>query len=255
MMTSFRLRTRLVFLGFVFLLVGCAEEEVAPVAVAAPVDDDAGYFYLKTDNAVEFLTQYGKNNLETKVQITTTFGIIKLKLYEETPLHRANFLMLVKEGYFNDTYFYRVAKDFVIQGGNTDLEITQSKRSAIGKYAIPHEIQPLKLYHKRGALCAAREWQNNPEKMSDVYNFYIVQGVKMHKLHLDKLDREREWKIPANQRAKYTSSGGAPHLDGEHTVFGEVYEGLEVLKKIADVEVDAVEWPKVDIVMQVEVIE
>lgn len=243
-------------LASTFLILGCAEEET--VAAPKPVtttDDDDDYFFLKTENAVEFLTQYGKENPETKVQITTTFGVIKLKLYEETPLHRANFIMLVKKGYFNDTYFYRVAKDFVIQGGNTDMEQTQAKRTAIGRYSIPHEIQPLKFYHKKGALCAAREWENNPDKMSDVYNFYIVQGKKMHELHLDELDRDREWKIPSEQRSTYMSKGGAPHLDGEHTVFGEVYEGMDVIEKISQVEVDAVEWPKVDIVMQVEIIE
>jgi peptidyl-prolyl cis-trans isomerase B (cyclophilin B) len=255
MIKHFNTFSRFAILGFLFLLLGCSEDEVAPAPVAAPVVEDDGYFFLKTSNAVEFLTQYGKDNPETKVQITTVFGVMKLKLYEETPLHRANFLMLVKEGYFNDTYFYRVAKDFVIQGGNTDLELTQAKRTAIGKYTIPNEILPLKYYHKRGALCAAREWENNPDKMSDVYNFYIVQGKKMHELHLDDLDRDRDWKIPSEQRSMYMSRGGAPHLDGEHTVFGVVYEGLDVIAKIADVEVDGVEWPKVDIIMQVEVIE
>lgn len=116
---------------------------------------------------------------EKMVLISTEFGDIKIKLYNETPLHRDNFIKLAEKGFYNDLLFHRVIKDFMIQGGDPD-----SKNAAPGQmlgnggpgYEIPAEFNP-KFFHKKGALAAARESdQVNPEKKSSGSQFYLVQG-------------------------------------------------------------------------------
>lgn len=229
-------------------------DEPPPSVKPEPKKEEPKFFFLNSRNCVDYIKDYGAENPETKVQITTKFGVMKIRLYEETPLHRANFIMLVKKGYFNDSYFYRVAKNFIIQGGDSDSEAQESKRAAIGQYLLPHEMTP-EFFHKKGALCAARSYNKNPDKLSDPYNFYIVQGERVRDGYMDQVEEEYGIEIPAKLRQIYKTKGGAPHLDGEHTVFGEVYEGMSIIDKIAAVEVDNTEWPKDDIVMQVEIIE
>jgi len=179
---------------------------------------------LKRHNVEAFFTEYEKENQDTKVIIKTKFGDIKLRLYNNTPIHRANFIFLTKIGYFNTTVFYRVAKNFVIQGGNSDDIYTMKQRHKYGNYLIKPEFRSNRK-HKYGALAAAREWENNPNKLSSPFEFYIVQNKK-----------------------------GAHHLDNEHTVFGEVISGFAIIDKIANLEAGLDEWPKVDVYMTVEVI-
>ena len=208
---------------------------------------------ITNSNVVTVLTAFGKENIETKVLIKTRFGDMKIVLYDKTPLHRANFLMLVKKNYYTGTVFYRVVKDFIIQGGNTDQEETVLKRSLIGEYQIPNEINQ-KRFHKKGALASARGYDNNPNKISDPFNFYIVHGEKLSDQYLDTIESRNNYKFTPYQRNIYKTLGGTPHLDGEHTVFGEVIEGLKVIDKIANVKTDNIEWPINEIVMDVQVI-
>lgn len=248
----------------VILLGSCSEESSSPTvdapatttqeSKAAPSEPAREFPRLSSKNAKDFFLEYGKNNPETKVKITTRLGDIKIRLYEETPLHRASFIFLTKQGYYNDTYFYRVVQKFIVQGGDTDREVTAMKRDDIGQYTLPNEIQE-GLYHKKGAVCTARSWDNNPLKVSDPFNFYLVHGEQLHDDYLNRLERQDGKKFTPKQREVYSTVGGCAHLDGEHTVFGEIYEGFDVLDAIAAEEIDDVEWPKEDIVMQVEVIE
>ncbi|WP_405566153.1 peptidylprolyl isomerase [Polaribacter sp. Asnod6-C07] len=180
---------------------------------------------LNSSNTEAFLLEYGKQNPETRVIIKTKFGNIKLKLYEDVPVHRANFIFLTKIKYFNTTVIYRVAKNFVIQGGNSDNMYTQKQRRKYGNYLMKPEFRKNRK-HKYGALAAARQWENNPNKLSSPFEFYMV-----HKRN------------------------GAHHLDNEHTVFGEVISGFDTMDKISKVKVGVDEWPINDIQMTIEILE
>ena len=162
---------------------------------------------LNKDNTEAFLLEYGKQNPETKVIIKTKFGDIKLRLYKDVPVHRANFIFLTKIKYFNTTVIYRVAKNFVIQGGNSDNMYTQKQRRKYGNYLMKPEFRNNRK-HKYGALAAARQWEKNPNKLSSPFEFYMV-----------------------HQR------NGAHHLNNEHTVFGEVISGFDTMDKISKVKV------------------
>ena len=179
---------------------------------------------LNKHNVEAFFTEYEKKNKETKVIIKTDYGNIKLRLYNDTPIHRANFIFLTKIKYFDKTVFYRVAKNFVIQGGNSDEYDAMKHRYKYGNYLMKPEFRANRK-HKYGALAAAREWENNPDKLSSPFEFYIVQNRK-----------------------------GAHHLNNEHTVFGEVISGWETIDKISKLETDVKEWPLVDVNMKVEII-
>jgi cyclophilin family peptidyl-prolyl cis-trans isomerase len=173
------------------------------------------------------------------VQISTTYGTIKVRLYDETPKHRDNFVKLVKEGFYTDLLFHRVIKDFMIQGGDPTSK-NAAPDAMLGNGGgnmerIPAEFSPA-LYHKKGVLAAARD--NNPEKASSACQFYIVQGRKFSDTELDGLQTRAGITYTEQQRNDYKTIGGTPHLDMNYTVFGEVIEGLEVVDKIAAVETD-----------------
>jgi len=176
------------------------------------------------------------------VVISTSYGEIKIKLYDETPLHRDNFLKLVSEGYYDGLLFHRVINKFMIQGGDP-----ASKNAQPGvmlgnggpNYTIPAEIKPT-LIHKKGALAAARKGDNvNPKKESSGSQFYIVQGEVFTKETMDMFAFRMGKKFSEEQIKTYTTIGGTPHLDGDYTVFGEVVEGLDVIDKIALVKTDS----------------
>ncbi len=192
------------------------------------------------------------------VLISTKFGDMKVKLYDETPLHQENFLKLTKEGYFDGTLFHRVIKEFMIQGGDPDSKSAkpgQSLGSGGPGYTIPAEFKP-DLFHKKGALAAARQGdQVNPMKASSGSQFYIVEGKKYTDAQLDMLEKRMGTKFSATQREAYKTVGGTPFLDYNYTVFGEVVEGLEVIDKIAAVPVDGSDRPKEDIKLTVKVID
>ena len=208
---------------------------------------------LVSENIVEFLTDFGQSNQENLVKISTPQGDMKIRLYDDTPLHRANFIYLTKLGYYNKTVFYRVVPEFMIQGGDSDGFDHAAKKKAIGNYKLPPEIKP-EYFHKRGAVAMARPYDDNPGKKSSAFVFYIVGGAKYSEKELQAIEKKYEIKIPENQRNTYKNEGGSPHLDGQHTIFGEVVDGDAVIDKIAAVKTDAADWPIDDVSLKVEVL-
>lgn len=163
---------------------------------------------------------------QVKFLIHTDLGDMQGILYNETPLHRDNFVKLVKAGYYNGTLFHRVILGFMIQGGDPDSK-TAKPGQQVGAggpgYTIPAEFNA-SLKHKRGALAAARN--SNPQKASSGSQFYIVEPEK-----------------------------GAHSLDNDYTVFGEITSGLDVITKIASVEKDQANRPVKDIKMTIKIVE
>jgi len=179
-----------------------------------------------------------KKDRKRDVELVTTAGTIVLRLYDSTPLHRDNFLRLVKAHYYDSLLFHRVIQNFMIQAGDPN-----SKRAAAGKplgnggpgYTIPAEFRT-SLFHKKGALAAARMGDEvNPQRQSSASQFYIVQGRTFTDKELDSVEvvRLQGRKLPPEHRDYYKTIGGTPQLDGNYTVFGEVVKGLDVIDKIA----------------------
>lgn len=208
---------------------------------------------LTEDNVVEELTKYGRENPERMVKIVTSKGTMVVELYENTPLHRANFIHLIKEHYYDGTEFYRVINNFMIQGGDTDGYERRAVKEKIGKYTLPAEFREGNI-HKRGALSMVREYENNPEKRSSPFEFFIVQGTTYTDGELNGTEFNYNVKIGPEARAVYKSVGGCAYLDGQHTVFGEVVEGLEVIDKIAAVKTDNGDWPIEAVTIKMEVV-
>ncbi len=178
----------------------------------------------------EQLIEYGNKNPENIVVIKTKLGDIKCRLYAETPLHRANFIRLIKQGYYDEAEFYRIIHRFMIQGG--DLGKLSSRTETT---MIPAEFNP-KFFHKRGALAMARPDENNPQKQSSPTEFYIIQGTKYDSLEVMTVANKYQLKVSSEQMQAYTTIGGDMTLDQRYTVFGEVIEGLEIIDKIAIVQ-------------------
>lgn len=171
---------------------------------------------LSEATAGQIFAEYAKNHLENRVVIITTHGNIELELFDDTPIHRANFIHLAKHHLFDDAVFYRVIQDFVVQGGNSDNATLQYKRSNLGGYTLPPELHA---HHKhvKGAVAMARGYDDNPEKRSAPFSFYLVHAQSI------------------------------PHLDGQHTVFGKITKGMEVMEKIANLPTDDGNWPIEDV--------
>lgn len=217
------------------------------------------------------LFNLSKKSDDKVVLIKTDMGNIVVDLYDETPLHKANFLKLANSGFYDSLLFHRVINGFMIQGGDP-----QSKGAKQGVqlgnggpgYTIPAEFVD-SLYHKKGALAAARMGDNvNPEKKSSGSQFYIVQGKTYNKeqlLSMEKTIRKNnaeynlggreDFTFSEKQIEDYTTIGGTPFLDGYYTVFGEVIYGLDVIEKIALVDKDSFDRPVTDILMKIEVID
>ncbi|MGN7784838.1 peptidylprolyl isomerase [Niabella sp. 22666] len=181
-----------------------------------------------------------KADLKKDVVLETNYGVMRVRLSDETLQHRDNFLKLTKSKYYDGVLFHRVINQFMIQAGDPD-----SRKAAPGKalgeggpgYTIPSEFRT-NLFHKKGVIAAAREGDDvNPQKASSGSQFYIVQGKVWTDGGLDTLEIKRlnGRKIPSEQRTAYKTVGGTPHLDQNYTVFGEVIEGLGVIDTIAAV--------------------
>ena len=186
----------------------------------------------------------------TNVLIETTEGPIMVVLYDDTPVHRDNFIKLVENGVYNDLLFHRVIEKFMIQAGDPksrEAKPGQPLGDGTLGYTLPAEIQP-HLYHKRGALCAARQGDDvNPKRESSASQFYIVQGTVFDEAQLENIAKRFGKKFSPQQIKTYTTVGGAPHLDGDYTVFGEVVEGMDVVDRIASAERDGRDRPVKDI--------
>ena len=192
-----------------------------------------------------------------EVELVTDSGTIRLVLYNETPRHRDNFLKQVQSGAYNGVLFHRVIKDFMVQTGDLASKTAkpgQQLGDTLEAYSIPAEICFPKLYHKRGALAAAREGDNvNPERASSSTQFYIVWGQKFTDKQLEwaqeRMDKYTDGKAKLTPELieTYKTQGGTPHLDGSYTVFGEVVDGLGVVEKIQKAATDGNDRPVNDI--------
>jgi len=187
------------------------------------------------------------------VLITTSMGDMVVKLYNETPLHRDNFVSKVKSGFYDSLLFHRVINNFMIQGGDPDSKRAKSD-AALGDgnaagANIPAEFRTEQnIYHKRGVLAAARD--NNPEKSSSNCQFYIVQRKVWRPSQLDSTIIKRKLTLNETQKKLYTTVGGTPHLDGGYTVYGELEIGFEVLDKIAATKTGKADRPEQDVRMK-----
>lgn len=210
-----------------------AAEVTPPVAVeaASKVDTTAvepeREFPLLTDqNAMEFFLEYDKIHKENKVRITTDFGDIEVLLFDKTKFHRSNFIFLTKQGYFDNTQFYRIVNNFIIQAGNSDEKEIRAKRIKIGKYLLPPDTKRGYKHH-RGVVSMPSSEIKNPYKLASPYEFFIVQ-----------------------------SPTGAYHLDGDYTIFGKVTKGMNVVDEIAKQKADGRGWPDHNILIRkVEIID
>jgi cyclophilin family peptidyl-prolyl cis-trans isomerase len=181
-----------------------------------------------------------KKDRKRDVEIATTEGTMVLRLYDSTPLHRDNFLRLVKSHYYDGILFHRVIQNFMIQAGDPNSK-TAKAGQPLGNggpsYRVPAEFRP-SLFHKKGVIAAARMGDDvNPTRESSASQFYIVQGRTFTDKELDSVEvvRLNGKKLPLEHREYYKTLGGTPQLDQNYTVFGEVVKGLEVVDKIAAV--------------------
>lgn len=226
----------LMFIGVFFIVLNCEDKQSRQQKNNSTVDSLASvnnedkkkapktkqrkFPKLNDKNAMDFFLEYAKENKENKVRITTDFGTIDILLYDETKFHRANFIFLTKQNYFDNTQFYRVVENFVIQGGNSDDMTIAERRRKIGQYLLPKDTQH-GFVHDRGVISMPSSDIENPYKMASPYQFFIVQ-----------------------------QQGGAHHLDGDYTVFGRVTDGMDVVDKIAAQKTDDGEWPLKNIYIQ-----
>lgn len=231
----------LMYIGIVLLFLNCEDKQSrqkkdtsakdSMTTESAPVKKKAAqkkrkFPKLTDENAMDFFLEYEKENKENKVRITTDFGSIDILLFDETKFHRANFIFLTKQGYFNNTQFYRIVKNFVIQGGNSDDMAIAKKRQKIGKYLLPPDTNR-GYVHDRGVISMPSSEIEDAYKLASPYEFFIVQ-----------------------------QQGGAHHLDGDYTVFGRVIKGMDVVDKIAAQKTDEGEWPMKNIyIKKVEIID
>ena len=190
------------------------------------------------------------------VRIETNMGNIRVALSDDTPLHSKNFMKLAREGFYDGTLFHRCIKDFMIQGGDPDSRGAEPGK-LLGEgdvgYTIPAEFCLPYWYHWRGALAAAREPDDvNPEMRSSGCQFYIVYGKKQAAADMRKVRamlEEKGIELTPQMVDDYYMRGGTPHLDGQYTVFGEVIEGMDVVKSIQQTETDEHDRPLKDIVI------
>ncbi len=188
------------------------------------------------------------------VRLETTMGNVRMALLDETPLHRDNFLKLTGEGFFDGVLFHRVIQDFMIQGGDsTSRHALPGQPLGEGEvgYTLPAEIQMPYYYHLRGMVGAAREGDDvNPRWRSSGCQFYIVWGKEWSSRTIRQqrdLLAEKGIEMTADMMSQYEQYGGSPHLDGQYTIFGQVVEGLDVVREIQRVPTDSLDRPVQDV--------
>lgn len=181
-----------------------------------------------------------------RATITTQYGKVEMTLYDATPKHRDNFVKLAKKHFYDGTLFHRVIPEFMIQGGDPESKQAAADK-ALGNgdvgYRIPAEFND-KLYHKKGALAAARD--GNPEKASSGCQFYIVVGKKFDSTALSNISNRTGVKYTEEQKQVYATTGGTPHLDNNYTVFGQVTKGMDIVEKIVAAKRNGMDRPNED---------
>lgn len=183
-------------------------------------------FELTEENAIDFFFDYQKKIKANKVRLTTSMGSFTVELYDNVPYHKANFIYLTRKGYFDNTMFHRVVKDFIIQGGNADNKATAEKRAKIGRYLLPPDTRKGHRHH-RGTISMPSSEIDNPHMLASPYEFFIV-----------------------------VTDPGAYHLDQEYTPFGRVVEGMDVVDAINQVPVDEGDWPSQNVyILKAEVVD
>jgi len=176
-------------------------------------------FVLTEDNAIDFFFEYQKDLRENKVRLSTSLGSFTIQLYDNVPYHKANFIYLSKMGYYDNTMFHRVVKNFIIQGGNADNKETALKRRKIGRYLLPPDTRKGHKHH-RGTISMPSSEIDNPHMLASPYEFFIV-----------------------------VTKPGSYHLDGNYTPFGKVIEGMDVVDEINRQPVDDGDWPSKNIII------
>ena len=198
----------------------------------------ASSFLLAVSTFAQQEVKLKKKDRKRDVELVTTEGTIVIRLNDSTPLHRDNFLKLVKSHYLDSMLFHRVINTFMIQSGDPGSKQAQPGQplgNGGPSYTIPAEFRQT-LFHRKGALAAARQGDNvNPEKRSSGSQFYIVQGRIFTDSQLDSVERFRlnGRKLDSAYRAVYRTTGGTPQLDQNYTVFGQTVRGMDVIDKIA----------------------
>lgn len=209
--------------------------------------------------AVIIATTAAARERRAEVTFTTTEGTIVVELYNETTLHRDNFLLQVKNHLYDGVLFHRVINEFMIQGGDP-VSKDAKPGDMLGEGTdtpdqwLPAEFRVPEFFHERGALAAAREGDGvNPEKKSSPQQFYIVTGRTFTDDQLDNLQKRisqmthGQVTMTPEMREAYRTVGGAPHLDGSYTVFGRVTCGMEIVDSIQRVDTGANDRPLKDI--------
>lgn len=200
------------------------------------------------------LSQFSSFGQTNRLLFKTAFGDIKVVLYDFTPKHRALILNAVKEGVYADALFNRIIDSFVVQGGEHDMDI--EKRESADLLGVKPRMNPEfdeRAFHKVGALGAGRD--NNVLKASFLNQIYFVVGKPVSDKDLEELEHKKGIKYTDYQRDNYLKYGGQPRLDLDYTIFGEVYEGLDVLLKISKVKTNNLDYPLAQIQFELTVIE
>ncbi len=199
-------------------------------------------------------TAQKKSRKDYLITLKTDFGEAHMVLFDETPLHKKNFLKLAKSKFYDGLLFHRIIDGFMIQGGDpVSKNAKEGERLGMGggdMERIPYEFTPSKV-HRKGALAAARD--NNPEKKSSACQFYIVQGKKMTDAEITAVEKRNNMSYTTAQKADFIALGGTPRLDNNYTVFGEVIDNLGLIDEIAVQKRDPSDRPLKDIRMSMTV--